>query len=182
MNVRSRETNLGNFIADIMRADAKTDIAFINGGSIRAGITAGPITLRDIYTVFPFTCNLVVMELRGKEIINTLEHAFAAGERGSGGFLQVSGMKVTYNPRAAVGSRVKRITVNGSNLKPDKMYTIVTSDFLAAGGDGYTFFKAIRQKRVHGQGKELRDLIIDQIKTQGAICPQTDERIKVESP
>jgi 2',3'-cyclic-nucleotide 2'-phosphodiesterase/3'-nucleotidase len=122
------------------------------------------------------------MELRGEEIINALEHSFAAGERGSGGFLQVSGMKITYNPGVSVGSRVKKITVNGSNLDQDKKYSVVTSDFLAAGGDGYTFFKAISQQRVQGQGKELRDVMIDYIKTKGSICPRTEERIKVERP
>jgi 5'-nucleotidase / UDP-sugar diphosphatase len=180
--VRSRETNLGNFITDVMKKDAGTEMAFLNGGAIRGGISAGSITIRDIFTVLPFTGYTVVMELRGGEIRNAFEHALAAGGGGSGGFLQVSGMKVAYNPNAAVGSRIKSLTVNGAPLDPARKYTVVTSDFLAAGGDGYSFFKAIGQNRVQGQGKEIRELMIDYIKTRGNICPRTEGRIKVETP
>lgn len=181
-HVRSRETNLGNFITDAMRKDANTEVAFINGGAIRTGISAGPITVRDIYTVLPFTGYTVVMELRGDELRRALEHALAAGEEGSGGFLQVSGMKFTYDPAAAAGSRIKAIAVNGSPLEKARKYSIATSDFLVAGGDGYSFFKAIRQKRVQGQGKEIRTLVIEYIKTQGDICPRAEGRIKPETP
>ncbi|HAJ25803.1 MAG TPA: multifunctional 2',3'-cyclic-nucleotide 2'-phosphodiesterase/5'-nucleotidase/3'-nucleotidase, partial [Syntrophus sp. (in: bacteria)] len=182
LHVRSRETNLGNFIADAMRKDADTEVAFINGGSIRAGIAAGSITNRDIYTVLPFPGYSVVMELRGKEIRTAFEHALAGGEEGSGGFLQVSGIQIVYNIGAAVGSRVKGINVKGAPLDPARKYTVVTSDFLAAGGDGYSFFKAISQNRVQGQGKEIREIIIDYIKAQGDICPRTEGRIKGITP
>ena len=181
-HVRTRETNLGNFIADAMRKDANAEVAFINGGAIRAGISAGSITIRDIYTVLPFAGYTVVMELLGEEIRAALEHALAADVEGSGGFLQVAGMKIVYNSGAAAGSRVKGITVNGAPLDKARKYTVVTSDFLAAGGDGYSFLEAIRQNRVQDQGKEIRDLVIDYIKSQGDICPRTEERIKSITP
>ena len=181
-HVRSRKTNLGNFIADAMRKDANAEVAFINGGSIRAGIAAGSITIRDIYTVLPFTGYSVLMELRGDEILTALEHSLAGGKEGSGGFLQVSGMKIDYNPGAAVGSRVKGITVNGAPLDRARKYTVATSDFLAAGGDGYSFLKAIRQNRVQGQGKDIREIMIDYIKAREEICPQVEGRMNQQTP
>jgi 2',3'-cyclic-nucleotide 2'-phosphodiesterase (5'-nucleotidase family) len=165
-----------------MRKDANAEVAFINGGSIRAGIAAGSITIRDIYTVLPFTGYSVLMELRGDEILTALEHSLAGGKEGSGGFLQVSGMKIDYNPGAAVGSRVEGITVNGAPLDRARKYTVATSDFLAAGGDGYSFLKAIRQNRVQGQGKDIREIMIDYIKAREEICPQVEGRMNQQTP
>ncbi|NLB74749.1 MAG: bifunctional metallophosphatase/5'-nucleotidase, partial [Firmicutes bacterium] len=53
-NVRTRETNLGNLVADVMRQAGAADIALTNGGGLRASIKAGSITVGDVFTVLPF--------------------------------------------------------------------------------------------------------------------------------
>lgn len=101
--IRSRETNLGDFCADAYRAIAGADIAFVNGGGIRADLSAGDITYGDIIAVHPYGNTLCVVEATGQEILDALEMASrsvmaeisdgenAVGE--NGGFLQVSGLK-----------------------------------------------------------------------------------------
>ena len=105
--VRNRETNLGDFCADAYRAIAEADIAFVNGGGIRADLDAGDITYGDIIAVHPYGNTLCVAETTGQEILDALEMASrsvfaetgdgenAVGE--NGGFLQVSGLRYTID-------------------------------------------------------------------------------------
>lgn len=113
--IRNRETNLGDFCADAYRQIAGADIAFVNGGGIRADLSEGDITYEDILAVHPYGNHLCVVEATGQEILDALEMGScstmaetgdgekAAGE--SGGFLQVSGLRYTID--TSVDSTVK---------------------------------------------------------------------------
>ena len=118
--VRNRETAIGDLCADAYRSATGADIAFVNGGGIRADIKAGKITFGDIINVFPYNNELYAVEATGQEILDALELGSkntaaeistkgedgklnAAGE--SGGFLQVSGLKYTIDP--SIKSTVK---------------------------------------------------------------------------
>ena len=113
--MRSRETNLGDLCADAYRAIAGADIAFVNGGGIRADLAAGDITYGDLIAVHPYGNTLCVAEVTGQEILDALEMASrstmaetddgddAVGE--NGGFLQVSGLRYTID--TAVPSTVE---------------------------------------------------------------------------
>lgn len=73
-NVRTKETNLGNLISDILLDKTKADISLFNGGNIRDTIEKGNITRRDIVDVFPFSNTIVTKELTGAQIKDVLEH------------------------------------------------------------------------------------------------------------
>ncbi len=66
VHVRTRETNLGDLVSDIMRETAQADAAIMNGGGIRTSIKKGDITVNDIYTVLPFDNYIVAIELTGE--------------------------------------------------------------------------------------------------------------------
>ncbi|WP_318503012.1 5'-nucleotidase C-terminal domain-containing protein [Bacillus sp. T3] len=161
-DVRSKETNLGNLIADGMVAKANefipTYIAMQNGGGIRASINQGDITLGEVLTVLPFGNNLVTLDLTGAEILAALEHSVSTP--GAGGFMQVSGLKFKYDPAKPVGDRVwdvEALTADGyEELKPDKTYRIATNAFTADGGDGYSMFKTAKD-----QGRITELYIVD---------------------
>ena len=138
-NVRTGETNLGDYIADVMRQTAGAEVGLINGGTIRTGIVQGKITVKDIYAVLPFDNYLVAISLTGAQLKAALEHGVSRLEP-SGGFPQVSGLTFTYSRSAPAGSRVKDVTVGGRPRDPQKEYVVATNDFLVAGGDGYTAF------------------------------------------
>ncbi len=113
--IRNRETNLGDFCADAYRRIAGADIAFVNGGGIRADLPDGDITYGDMIAVHPYGNHLCVVKATGQEILDALEMGSrstmagtgdgenAAGE--SGGFLQVSGLRYTID--TTVDSTVK---------------------------------------------------------------------------
>lgn len=104
--VRYRETNLGDVCADAYRYVMESDIAFVNGGGVRADIAAGDITYEQIIAVHPFGNAACVVKASGQQIIDALEMGARAvtcdAETGkidseNGGFLQVSGIKFTIN-------------------------------------------------------------------------------------
>jgi 5'-nucleotidase/UDP-sugar diphosphatase len=192
-NVRKRETNLGNLVADIMRSVSGADATIINGGGIRASIPAGPIRVRDVFTALPFDNYIVAVRLNGTRIRQALEHGVAQLESGSGAFPQVSGISFSYDPSAPAGSRVREVLLGGEPLDPMREYTVATNDFLAAGGDGYAAFgEAVRssqdfeiiggtlrgEKLVYNDsGRWLRDVVVGWLKEKQTTAPVVENRI-----
>jgi len=143
---RTKETNIGNFIADSYRNALDADIGFVNGGSIRADLTYNPgiLTKRNVLSILPFYNPIVKIELTGKTLREVVEHGVArsAEDNEPGRFPQISGMSFTFDASKPAGSRVIEIKIGGDLLAEDKTYTFATSDFLVSrGGDGYTMLK-----------------------------------------
>jgi 5'-nucleotidase/UDP-sugar diphosphatase len=144
-DVRSKETNLGNFIADSTLAKTKSagsQLAIVNGGGVRTSIAAGPVTLGNVLEVHPFGNTLFVMSVTGAQVREALESGVSQVETGAGRFPQVGGMRFSFDPKAAVGSRVKSVDVKSGTgytpIDPAATYKIVVNNFIATGGDGYS--------------------------------------------
>ena len=143
---RTKETNVGNFIADAYREAVGAEIGFVNGGSIRADLmyNPGPLTMRDVLSILPFNNPIVKVEVTGKTLMDILEHGVARSREDNepGRFPQVSGLKFTFDASKLPGQRITQASVNGKPVDSNATYTIATSDFLVSrGGDGYTMFK-----------------------------------------
>ena len=160
--VRTGETNLGNLITDALvwgaaEAGTKVDAAVTNGGGIRASISKGGITKKDINTVLPFGNTLSIVKVTGAELLEALEASTYCTPEAIGGFPHVSGIVFTvdtgkvydqgeqypgstyYGPKSI--QRVSIQSVGGKAFDPNATYTIATNDFMAAGGDTYYAFK-----------------------------------------
>lgn len=145
-SVRTKETDIGNFIADSYRKAVGADIGFVNGGSIRADLLYSPgiLTKRDVLSMLPFNNPIVKLEVSGKLLMDILEHGVARSREDSepGRFPQVSGLKFTYDASKLPGQRITQASVNGKPVDTAAKYTLATSDFLVSrGGDGYTMLK-----------------------------------------
>ena len=156
--VRKTETNLGDLCADAYKSLLGADIAFVNGGGVRANIPAGSITFQQVVNVHPFGNMACMIEATGQTILDALEMSvsFLPGAE-NGGFLQVSGITfdawtdipspVVLNSGAfvEVGAgerRVKNVEINGVAIDPLATYTLAGHNFmLLEGGDGYTMFR-----------------------------------------
>jgi 5'-nucleotidase/UDP-sugar diphosphatase len=171
--IRYEETALGNFVADIMVDHTGAQIALINSGAMRTSIHQGPVTVEDVFKTVPFANELVVMELTGAEIEQALQRSVSgAREDEDGGFLQVSGLTFEVRGRSVVNIRVGQ---NRQPLQPRTVYRVAISDFLATGGDRYTFFKGKPQIKT---GLPLRELIVDTIRRSGVISAREEGRIR----
>ena len=165
--VRTRETNLGDLCADAYRyvlgngkagdEAGPADIAFVNGGGVRADIDVGDITFGEVIAVHPFNNVGCVVEATGQEILDALEMAARVWPEENGGFLQVSGLSYTID--TAIAStvktddkknfaevsgerRVKDVLVAGEPIDPEKTYTLASHNYmLLSGGDGINMFR-----------------------------------------
>jgi 5'-nucleotidase len=178
--LRTEETNLGDFIADTMRARVKADVALINGGGIRSDrvIPPGPLTRRDVAAMAPFGNVVVTLELTGKTLREVLEQALSQRDREAGGFLQVSGLTVMYDPGKPPGQRVVGVTVADAPLDPARRYLAAVSDYIAAGKDGLTALRAGRVLVEATSAPLLADVLLQAVTTQRSIAPRTDGRIR----
>lgn len=172
---RTGETNLGNLITAAFMDISKADISLINGGGIRASIKAGAVTKKDIITVLPFGNTVRVIEVTGADIKAALENGIDTYPVEKGAFPHIAGMTVTFDAKQPAGKRVVSIKVGDQNLDPAKTYKMVTNDFLAAGGDGYTMFKG---KKVVAEYGAMDEVLIQYMNTKGFDAAKTTGRIQ----
>ena len=177
--LRTQETNVGDFVADRLRERLGADAAFVNGGAIRTNriVPAGPLTKRDVHSLLPFTDVVLKLELRGRDLRSALEHGLAQTDREGGGFLQVSGVRVVWDPRRAAGQRLVSITVGGRPLDDETPYSVAVSSYLVRGGDGYTAFARGKVLIDESSGPQVAQIVMDAIVARGTITPVTDGRI-----
>ena len=154
--IRNSETNLGDFCADAYRVMVGADIAFANGGGIRADIEEGDITYEEIINVHPFGNEICVIETTGQDILDALEVGACEYPIENGGFLQVSGLSYTIDPSIPSSVvfnergqfvkvdgkyRVTEVMVGNEPLVLNKTYTLASHNYMIKnGGDGYTMF------------------------------------------
>jgi 2',3'-cyclic-nucleotide 2'-phosphodiesterase (5'-nucleotidase family) len=138
--VRTRETAIGNVIADAMRDKTGAVAAITNGGGIRAGRIYAPgssITRRDVLAELPFGNRLMTLDLLGRDLKAALENGLSGLPNPAGRFPQVSGLVIEFDPKQPAGSRIRSVRIAGEPLDLDRIYRVATNDFMARGQDGY---------------------------------------------
>ncbi|XP_057320783.1 protein 5NUC-like [Microplitis mediator] len=200
---RSRECNFGNLITEAMvDYNAKqyltgfgwTDasIAIVNSGIIRKSINKAldtPITMKDVLESLPFYNAIVKVKMTGNDIFEMLEHSVNALVCKkicpiTGRFLQFSGLTVIYNISQPYGHRVVRdsVFVLCSNCRtpiyevidPNKTYTILTTDYLLNGGDGYKMLKNLTWTNT---GVTTDQILANYLINKSPIYPIIDNKI-----
>jgi len=184
LSSRTKETNIGNFIADSYKNAVGADIGMLNGGSIRADLTYAPgvLTKRDVLSILPFNNPVVKIEITGKLLKEILEHGVARSaadeDKEPGRFPQISGVSFKFDTTRAVGSRVTEILVGGKPVDENKTYTLATSDFLVSkGGDGYTMFAKGKVLTDAATAPKDSDLLEKAIREAKTIAPRLEGRI-----
>ncbi len=147
-NVRRRETELGNFIADCVAEASGAPIAVVNGGSIRASFYEGVVYGGDIAMVCPYDNRIVVLEMDGQTLWDMLENGLSTctDEFPGGRFLQVAGLHYTFDSGSPAGRRLMSVTLpGGAALDRTASYRVAVTDYMAGSktyaegnGDGYT--------------------------------------------
>ena len=183
---RIQECDMGNMIADAMR-DAVIDkgytIALQNSGGIRASLDAGDVTLGEIMTILPFQNTLSTFKVTGEQLLTAIENGVSQVEDVAGRFPQVSGMRYTFDPsKPANGGRVTSIEIDeDGSWKPldlNKMYGMVSNNFIRGGGDGYKVFRSASE--IYDFGPDLADVVANYINANPGYSGYTDNRITQE--
>lgn len=175
--VRSREMPIGNFLADALRNVFKTDVGLVNGGAIRADKTfsMGNFSERTFLEIFPYGNDVSLVTVPGRVLRQAMECSASALIAGpgddydtsrrtpTGGFLQVSGIRVVYdlkrqpmtfnketNQVDRQGERLVTLAIqreggHWTEVDDNAKYTVALSSYLANGGDRYFMFKDVPQ-------------------------------------
>lgn len=120
------ESNIGNWATDVLRQFAGSDIAFVNSGSLRKNLSPGIMRKRDVWDMFPFNNTFVSFSVIGDTLMKMLE--WQADRKGE--FMQMSGLRYSYDPDKPFGSKVVNASVNGNPVEPNKYYTIATNSYV----------------------------------------------------
>ena len=173
------QTPMGNFLADItfeksykvfqLREKKSIDICLLNHGGIRSIIPKGNITSRTAYEVMPFENSAIVLGLKVEQVLEMINYIISEKKPHP-----LKGLTFTIDK----DNQPKNILVKGNPLQNDKVYYVVTSDYLSNGGDNMLFFKkAVEQ---YDLNYKLRNIIIDYFKENKVITANKDIRITKE--
>jgi 2',3'-cyclic-nucleotide 2'-phosphodiesterase (5'-nucleotidase family) len=173
------QTNIGCFLADITleksnpiflkREQKSIDVCLLNHGGIRTIIPKGNVTARNAYEVMPFENSAVVIGLKGEQIIEIANYIVSEKKPHP-----LAGMTFTITK----DNSVKDIQVQGKPLELEKVYYVVTSDYLSNGGDNMTFFKkGVSRDDID---YKLRNIMIDYFKDVDTLKINNDIRITKE--
>lgn len=175
------ESRLGNFVADVCllignqhypAADGKpADFCVLNNGGLRRSLPKGPVTKGDVFELMPFENELVVLTVPGttvKKIFN-----FIASKGGA----PISGARMRIR-----NGQAEDVFIQGKVLDTTKNYKLITSDYLANGGDQHGFLaESIKSEST---GLKVRDAILQYLyiqgKTEETVVQETDGRIRNE--
>lgn len=176
------ESPLSSFVADLLREAATKElkelgkeqlpvITVINIRGLRASLPKGPIKVKHIYALMPFENQMVILKKSGEDIKKLYQHMGKSNGDG------LSGGSFTFTDQS-----IKNPQINNQPVKDEALYYVVTSDYLATGGDHYTIFEKATEKLESSQ--KIRDLIIRHIRyleKQGSPIPvPSNTRIEMQ--
>ena len=152
---RFKECSLGDLITDAIKASSNTEIAIVNGGSIRNNLKKGNITSSSVIDILPWFSYIIAKQLSGQVILDALEFGVSKLPNAFGGYPQTSGITFDLDPsinstvktdnsgnfvNVAGERRVSNVKINGENLNLTRLYNCSLLNFQGSGGDGYTMF------------------------------------------
>ncbi len=185
---RLGECLMGNLVSDAMLEKANEtvapgeeyQIAFQNGGGLRAPIISGTVTMGNVLETLPFGNAIATFELQGMYVKEALENGARLYPSANGGFAQVSGLRYVIDPGQDVGSRIVSVDVwNGIDWDPldlNAMYKVVTNDFMRRGGDNYTMFRDYAVNP-YDFGPALDEALAEYFMTYSPVTPVIEGRI-----
>ncbi|MBN2460300.1 MAG: bifunctional metallophosphatase/5'-nucleotidase [Candidatus Cloacimonetes bacterium] len=177
LNYISREGNdaqnlIGNLVCEAMLEATGADFAFMNLGGVRGELNRGPISYRDVFNVMPFDNQIVVMEVDGMFLKNIIETRVSGSRHG----LRVAGVKITYSRDRDNYDRVTRLIIGSEPWKYDRIYKVVTTDFLLQGNAGLALLTKIPDDQITRYEKSLRDAIADYVRINSPVSASLDDR------
>jgi 5'-nucleotidase len=170
----AQESALGNLFADLMRASARdADVAITNGGGLRADLPAGPLTYGALYQAMPFDNRFARVRVTGAQ----LGHIVATNLMKEGGIFSLSGVRASARCRGAE-LEVTLVRQGGRRVRDRDRLVLLTSDFLATGGDAMLAGLELPDGAVHlDEGAPIRDALAEVLRARGGHLSGDDRHI-----
>src|SRR5690606_8121901 len=168
LKVFSSETEIGNYVCDVLRQRSSADAALLPAAFFRNDIPEGDVTLGELYSALPYDHYGMVLAATGGELLEIL--SAGGGNFGKPGFPQVSGVSF-----GIANGRAYDVMVNGEPIDMFKTYRLATSDYLSEGNLGYATLGTIAQKR--NTGYLIREMVLDTLKSGEIASARLSSRI-----
>ena len=166
------ESNLGNLVCDLLLKHSEkllgkpADIAFYNTGGLRIELPKGKITRSMIFELAPFDNELVSINVLGKDLSSFIN--LIAEKKGP-----IAGFTLGISASGA-----HQVKIGNQAINPEKVYTIISNDYLINGNDGYKMPRYSDRKNLK---IKLRDALIEELQAittnKQQLHPRTDGRI-----
>lgn len=175
MNVKRPESLLSNWAADVMVEGGtatgleRADMGLVNMGGLRNNMPEGIVRRGDIMLISPFENRLVVLEMKGSDLLELMKNIAA-----------VKGEGVSSSVRMEITSEGELLscTIDGKEIDPHRIYTVATIDYLAEGNDKmYAMKKAVKR---HEIGILARDIMMEYVLKHRVIDSKIEGRIVVK--
>lgn len=163
---------IGNMVTDAMREFFDADFSFQNLGGLRANISSGDITARDVFGVLPFGNELVVVKMKGSMLRRIVERKV----RGTSGGICISGAEVVFNTNRPDMDRVCSFLVGGEPLDHDRVYKAVCTSFLMQGNSGLDFLTQIPSSDIELTQITTAESVERYLKLNNPVRPRIDNR------
>ena len=157
----SKESAMGNFVADMMLkwAGTRADVGLTNNGGIRENFRIGPLTYGDVFAVLPFDNKPAIIETSGKLLKRMIELGAGRARRGQ------SWAGITFKSE---NCKMVSAEIQGQPFDINKVYRVVTNDYLAGGGSGFGSLNIDPTKiKTLDEEAPLRDLVVKVLKKEG---------------
>lgn len=176
---RVEDTPLLDFINEVQRRHAGSQLAATADFDPASGLPDGTIRRRDVAGIYPYENTLVALRVSGGQLKDFLEHAasyyrtYAPGQRivdpavPGYNFDVVSGASYRIDLTRPVGQRIVGLAVSGRPVAAGDSFTLATNSYRAAGGGGYAMLRGARV--VYDRGEDIADLLMDEIHRAGAV-------------
>jgi len=179
--VRSQETNQADFFTDAVRSMHKTDVALVNGGTMRGNkkYPEGKLTKATVTEMHPFGNAVVKIYATGKELKNYINLMLDCYESFCGNFVQVSGLRYEFNPSKPAGKRlIKLMTADGKDIDESKKFTVAITDYMLANSPMKN--NKLYNMVTTNDAVPLVQALFEAVEKAGKTCvnPKVDGRIK----
>lgn len=176
MNAKRPESLLSNWAADVMVEGSTAtglepaDMGLVNIGGLRNNMPEGIVRRGDIILISPFENSLVVLEMKGSDLLELMQNIAAVGGEGVSRSVKI----VISKDRKLVSA-----TINGERIDPNRTYTVATLDYLAEGNDKmYALKKAVKR---HEIGLKTREVMMESVIKNRIIDSKIEGRIIIEN-
>ena len=168
---------IGYLIADAFRDWTNANLGWINGGGVRASLSAGDVTLRNLYSIMPFGNRMMLIEVTGEQLKLGLEQAGKSSNSYSGGYALPSGYTYKYDPTASEGNKISDLKLeDGTTIEPAQTYSLAITNYVYNGGNGVTAFKDAKVLMNPDEGTQDVNALIEYVTEKGEITPETELR------
>ena len=186
---RLEDTALLDLVNETQRAATGADLSLTSLLPFRfEGWEKGPVTVRQVYALYPYENQLVVLEVDGARLRAALEHAasyYGSAEWRDGrvvvtphggmrpyDFDVLQGATYRVDPTAPVGRRVRELRFRGRDVKDDDVFTLAVNSYRAQGAGGYVALRGAKILRTYND--EVRELLVERLRAAGTVHPVTD--------